>query len=259
MAEEALLIDVSRCTGCRACQVACKEWNQLPGEATAFTGTYQNPPDLSAATWTLVRFTEVAEGGQVRWLFRKAQCMHCSMAVCHAVCPQGAVTKHPEGYVVIDQVKCNGCMKCVDMCPFQVPKLNPTTNRAVKCTFCIDRVTNGLPPACAKTCTAGAIQYGTRARLLREALERAARMHPRGHVFGERELAGLHVLYLLPEAPAAYGLPAGLLAGGAPPRTGRPFRHGRITAAGALAVALGGLVAFRRRGGGAASAEGPEP
>jgi len=171
MAEMAILIDVTRCTACRACQVACKEWNQLPGEATTFTGSYQNPPDLSATTWTLVQFRETSEGDGLRWRFRKAQCMHCTDAICHAVCPNDAVTKYPEGNVVINQERCQGCLRCVESCPFQVPHLNPATKKTAKCRGCLDRVTNGLPPACIKTCTSGALQYGLRARLLREALD----------------------------------------------------------------------------------------
>src|SRR3990170_9127193 len=215
MAEMAILIDVSRCTACRACQVACKEWNQLPGEATTFTGSYQNPPDLSATTWTLVQFRETSEGDGLRWRFRKAQCMHCTDAICHAVCPNDAITKYPEGNVVINQERCLGCLRCVENCPFQVPRLNPVTKKTVKCGGCIDRVMNGLPPACVKSCTSGAMQYGLRSRLLREAKARRDKLFPNGVIYGERELGGLHVLYLLPQPPARYGLPDGLAGIGA--------------------------------------------
>ncbi|HEX9897633.1 MAG TPA: 4Fe-4S dicluster domain-containing protein [Candidatus Methylomirabilis sp.] len=210
MAEMAILIDVTRCTACRACQVACKEWNQLPGEATTFTGSYQNPPDLSATTWTLVQFRETSDGEGLRWRFRKTQCMHCTDAICHAVCPNDAVTKYPEGNVVINQERCQGCLRCVESCPFQVPHLNPATKKTAKCRGCLDRVTNGLPPACVKTCTSGALQYGLRARLLREAKTRRDNHFPNGVVYGEREMGGLHVLYLLPDRPALYGLLEGL-------------------------------------------------
>ncbi len=215
MAEMAILIDVTRCTACRACQVACKEWNQLPGEATTFTGSYQNPPDLSPTTWSLVQFRESWDGNGTNWRFRKAQCMHCTDAICYAICPHDAVTKYPEGNVVINQERCQGCLRCVESCPFQVPRLNPTTKKTVKCRQCIDRVMNGLPPACVKTCTSGALHYGLRVRLLREARARRDRFFPKGVVYGEREMGGLHVLYLLPDSPALYGLPEGLARGGA--------------------------------------------
>lgn len=215
MAEMAILIDVSRCTACRACQVACKEWNRLPGEATSFTGSYQNPPDLSATTWTLVQFRETADGDGLHWRFRKAQCMHCTDAICYAACPNDAITKYPEGNVVINQERCQGCLRCVESCPFQVPHLNPTTKKTAKCRGCVDRVMNGLPPACVKTCTSGALQYGGRARLLREAKARRDKLFPRGVIYGEREMGGLHVLYLLPGPPALYGLPEGLAGAGA--------------------------------------------
>jgi len=226
MAEMAILIDVTRCTACRACQVACKEWNRLPGENTSFTGSYQNPRELSATTWTLVQFRETADGDGVHWRFRKAQCMHCTDAICYAVCPNDAVTKYPEGTVVINQDRCQGCLRCVENCPFQVPHLDPTTKKTAKCTGCVDRVLNGLPPACVKTCTSGALQYGARARLLREARARRDRFFPRGVIYGEREMGGLHTLYLLPGPSALYGLPQGLAGGGG---LGAALRRSRQT------------------------------
>ncbi len=201
MAEKALLIDVRKCMACRGCQVACKQWNQLPAEKTTFTGTYQNPPDLSPTTWTLIRFKEVSEGGKVKWLFWKTQCLHCTDATCLKVCPvPGAITRMDDGTIYLDSKKCTGCKYCVMNCPFEVPKYDRVKNKASKCNLCYDRTSNGLPPACAKTCPTGAIRYGDRDELLAYARGKSI-------VYGEKELKGLHVMYLLPEEPTVYDLP----------------------------------------------------
>ncbi len=210
MSQKALLIDVSRCTACRGCQVACKEWNQLPAEATAGFGGpgYQNPPDLSARTLTLVYFREVERDAKVSWLFRKHQCMHCTDAVCVELCPVGAVTKHEMGFTVVDQDRCIGCEVCEKFCPFDAARRDEETRKLSICRFCIDRVTNGLAPACAKTCGSGAIQYGDRDTLLaraRQVMAGPGKEHLR--LYGEREMGGLHIMYLLADDPVKYGLP----------------------------------------------------
>lgn len=210
MSEKAMLIDVSRCTACRGCQVACKEWNQLPAETTVGFGGpgYQNPPDLSANTLTLVYFREVEEDGKLRWLFRKHQCMHCTDAVCVELCPVGAVQKHEMGFTFVDESKCIGCEVCEKFCPFDAARRDEETRKLSICKFCIDRVTNGMTPACAKTCPNGAIQFGDRDALLARARELCADTR-RGplRIYGEREMGGLHVLYILKDDPLRYGLP----------------------------------------------------
>lgn len=211
VAKKGMLLDVSKCMACRGCQVACKQWNQLPAEKTHFTGTYQNPPRLSGKTWTLIQFIEPEEG-KTRWLFRKQQCLHCTDASCVAVCPTGAAQRREDGVVYIDQAACTGCKYCVESCPFNTPKFDPATGTARKCTFCLDRVVNGLEPACAKACPSGAISFGEREEILQIARKRQGALS-RGNpgstprIYGEKELDGLGVMYLLPEEASLYGLP----------------------------------------------------
>jgi len=203
---KAMLIDTSKCIGCRACQVACKQWHELPGEHTEQRGTYENPPELSASTWTRVLFFE--DYGE--WLFRKHQCMHCAEASCVKVCPTGAA--HKEGpFTIIDQEWCIGCGYCVEACPFGAVHREPPRGTAQKCVFCIDRVTNGLKPACATACPTGAIQFGERGDLIAYAHRRVAELVASGYsqarLYGEKELGGLAQMYILIKPPSEVGLP----------------------------------------------------
>ncbi len=210
MAKMAMLNDVSKCMACRACQVACKEWNELPAETTRNWGTYENPPRLSAHTWTRVQFRETTGSG-VEWAFMKKQCMHCTDAPCVANCPTGAMHWVQDNFVVVDQAWCIGCRYCVQSCPYQVPALDPATGTVKKCTFCVDRVTGGLEPACAKACPTGAISFGTREEMLARANQRVVYLREQGvteaQVYGMHQLAGLNVVYVLTHPPAFYGLP----------------------------------------------------
>ncbi|KPJ57964.1 MAG: hypothetical protein AMJ42_04180, partial [Deltaproteobacteria bacterium DG_8] len=177
MADKAMLIDTSKCTACRGCQVACKQWNELPEETTTFFPTnkgYQNPPDLTANTYCLVEFfsSETSEGDP-EWLFRKRQCMHCTDAECVELCPYDAAQKDTDtGFVVFDEEKCKGCGLCVDNCPFEAPRLTaPQNGKSKKCFACLypyDRLSEGEEPkpACAKTCPSGAITYGDRTTMI---------------------------------------------------------------------------------------------
>jgi formate dehydrogenase iron-sulfur subunit len=203
---KARLIDVSKCMGCRACQVACKQWNGLPAIETKQLGTYENPPELSGNTWIKVEFRE--RPGE--WLFRAHTCMHCTDASCENVCPTGAISHQGEA-VIIDQEWCIGCGYCVQACPFGVPHKDEHTGTARKCIFCIDRITNGYEPACAKVCPTDAIQFGERSDLIAAAKTRVQSLidngAPKANLYGENELGGLHVLYVLDDTPSAYGLP----------------------------------------------------
>lgn len=203
MAEKAMMVDISRCMGCRGCQVACKQWNRLQAETTSFTGIYQNPPNLSPKTWRYVRFFESVRDEMMRWQFLTFACLHCKDAACVKVCPApGALTRQEEGFVYLDEGKCIGCKYCVEACPFGVPRFDDARGKVYKCNFCSDRVVNGLPTACAQTCPAGAITFGDRNELITR-----ARTTGHTYIYGEKELDGLNVMYLLPETPNTYGLP----------------------------------------------------
>ena len=200
----AVLVDTTRCMGCRACQVACKQWNQLPGEKTEFRGTYENPPHLSADTWTKIQFHEFADSAP-KWRFRKQQCYHCEDASCVNVCPTGAANKRPNGIVVIDQSICAGCKYCIEACPYQTPKFSEEKGTAIKCRFCYDRVENGLAPACVTACATGALFFGKRDEVLAEARRRRD-ARAGSVIYGETELGGLGWITLVDRKVAELGL-----------------------------------------------------
>jgi len=213
---KAILYDATKCTACRGCQAACKQWNDLEADITTNTGSYENPPDLSPRTWLKMRFTEVGNNGSLAWLFTRRACMHCTDAGCVKVCPTKAVFHHDLGFVAYDKDKCTGCGYCVEACPFDVPRLDGSrlTGKAkmFKCIFCIDRVTSGLEqPACVKTCPPGALDFGNRDEMIVEADKRISKLAEQGieaQLYGRNELDGLHVMYVLAYSPEDHKLPA---------------------------------------------------
>jgi formate dehydrogenase iron-sulfur subunit len=157
------LIDTSTCIGCKACEVACQEWNDLPAVPTAQTGTYQTMPELDPDFWNLIRFDEQEFDGGVVWLMRKDQCMHCEDPGCLAACPApGAIVQYENGIVDVNPEACIGCGYCETGCPFDVPKFHAKTSKMAKCTLCVDRVSVGVEPACIKACPTGCLQFGTK-------------------------------------------------------------------------------------------------
>lgn len=204
-----MFIDTSKCTACRGCEVACKNWNDLKADIRPFNGSYQTKEDFATQTYTFVNMTEVEKGTGVDWLFGKRQCMHCTEAACMMVCPKNAIQRSPQGAVYIEQDLCIGCGYCVQNCPFGVVKLDTATHKSSKCSLCVSRIENGLTTACSKTCPPGAIQFGEREDLLRAAQIRLAqvrRTYPNANLYGNKECGGT-VLYILLDDPAVYGLP----------------------------------------------------
>jgi len=205
---KAILYDASKCTACRGCQGACKQWHDLPAEKTHNWGSYQNPKDLSPKTWLVIRFDEhVKEDGYPLWLFNRQSCFHCDNPDCAAVCPTGAMTVREDGVVFVNHELCIGCGNCADACPFGVPHIDKETEKSYKCNFCIDRIDNGLPPACVGACPTGALKYGEREELEKEALDRVKKLREKG--FTEANAYGVGnyktgVILVLPYAPEKY-------------------------------------------------------
>jgi len=227
MAEKAILYDPTRCTACRGCQVACKQWNEndefIPtvenGVQSSNWGSYENPRDLSPTTWLKMEFREVERKGSVAWLFSRRACMHCTDAACVRVCPNGSLYHHELGFVAYNKDTCTGCGYCIDACPFDVPRSDRNIITGIakmdKCTLCttpgLDRIAQGWEPACVKTCPPNALEFGDRDKLLAEGKKRVAALQANGYsnayLYGDKELGGLHVMYVLDDSPQAYGLP----------------------------------------------------
>lgn len=205
-----VFIDTSLCTGCKACSVACKAWNELPAEKTQLIEGFQSQVDFTPTTWTYVRFIENYENNKMNLWMLKLQCFHCADPACMKACPVQAIYKTESGYTLIDHDKCIGCGYCVANCPWGVPKTDSKLKKTFKCTGCIDRVENGLKPACAHTCQPGAIQFGEHDEMMQKAKARLAdvkKEHPKAQLYGNNAMGGTTYLYLLLEDPEYYGLP----------------------------------------------------
>ncbi len=201
----AKLIDVSACIGCKACQVACMEWNDVRDEIGSNVGVYDNPADLSAASWTVMRYSEVEENGRLEWLIRKDGCMHCAEPGCLKACPSpGAIIQHSNGIVDFQQENCIGCGYCIVGCPFNIPRLSKEDHKVYKCTLCSDRVAAGQAPACIKVCPTGALHFGSKQQMVEYAATRITDLKERGFaeagLYDPSGVGGTHVMYVLHHA-----------------------------------------------------------
>lgn len=252
--EIAKLIDVTTCIGCKACQVACSEWNDIREEVGSCVGIYDNPVDLSAQAWTVMRFAETEANGKLEWLIRKDGCMHCEDPGCLKACPApGAIIKYANGIVDFHQENCIGCGYCVSGCPFNVPRISQKDSKAYKCTLCSDRVAVGLEPACVKVCPTGSISFGSKVDMQELAAERVTELKERGFknagLYDPAGVGGTHVMYVLNHAdkPALYsGLPADPTI--APTVTLWKSVAKPLAMAGMAAAALGGLFHYVMKG-----------
>lgn len=218
----AFFTDTSLCIGCKACQVACKQWNMLPGDAPHLSGhSYDNTLRLSAHDWRHVKFIEqIKEDAtpnnrhNLFWLMASDSCKHCADAACLRACPTGALMHTEYGTVYAQSDICNGCASCVAACPFGVITRNEASGHSHKCAFCLDRLRDNLVPACAHTCPSGSIRFGTLEAMRSLATERLAVLHGQGvqeaRLYGHEDFAAyspLHNFFLLLDEPARYGLP----------------------------------------------------
>lgn len=247
--------DTTVCIGCKACEVACKSWNQLPatngGENTLSGDSYDNTRRLDGIHWRHVKFIEQfpEDRKDGRWLLMSDVCKHCVKAGCLEVCPTGAIIRTEFDTVVIQSDACNGCRDCISACPFGVIDINPVSNTAQKCTLCYDRLQGGLEPACSKACPTKSIQFGPISELHDRANKRVIQLHETGekraYLYGADDtiLGGLNSFYLLVDKPEVYGLPPD------PKLPSRNLVPGSLFAMlGAIMVGLAGLFSFRNRG-----------
>ena len=223
------LTDTTLCIGCKACEVACKQWNELPMDNVGWTGfSYDNTGDLGATTWRHVAFVEQVAGAdgrrpttllpfQSNWLMMSDVCKHCAQAGCLQACPTGAIIRTAFDTVVIQQDVCNGCGYCLPACPFGVPDLSAVDHRAHKCTLCYDRLKDGMEPACAKSCPTDSIQFGPVDSLMERARRRVSDLREQGvetaYLYGDEQVGAtggigrLNASFILTAPPEVYNLP----------------------------------------------------
>jgi formate dehydrogenase iron-sulfur subunit len=212
--------DTSVCIGCKACEVACKEWNQLPGDEKGFLGeSLDNTGELGGSTWRHVKIIDnvpdetMGEGNGKAFLLMSDVCKHCKHASCMDVCPTGAIIRTEFDTVFIQEDVCNGCRNCIAACPYDVIDVNEEKHVAQKCTLCYDRLQGGLEPACAKACPTDSIQFGPLDELRQTAKKREVQLHAQGlkeaNLYGhdDKVYGGLNAFFLLMDKPEVYGLP----------------------------------------------------
>lgn len=205
---KSILIDVSRCTGCRGCQVACKQWNNLEATETVQSGTYQNPPDMDGNTYKVVRFEEGRdEKGKPYWHFFTDMCRHCVDAPCFFSAEEGTALHDEEtgAVVFLDNLSIDNLDAVHGACPYSIPKGNEKTGKVVKCTMCLDRQKEGKIPACVQSCPTGCMVYGDRDEILALAEKRVEELKkefPKAHALNPEEV---RVIYILTDDDQKYG------------------------------------------------------
>jgi formate dehydrogenase iron-sulfur subunit len=245
--------DTTLCIGCKACQVACHQWNDLPSRIPlpVLSGnSYDNTGSLSDVNWRHVKFIEQfsPDRTQAAWLMMSDVCKHCANAPCLEVCPTGAILRTEFDTVYINEPACNGCRDCIAACPFGVIHVSEQKHVAQKCTFCYDRLQHGLPPACAQACPTESIRFGPLKQLQAKARARVEQLQKQGvaqaQLYGadDKVLGGLNAFYLLVDRPETYGLPS------EPKLPSRRVPRSSVAAivAGVLSL-LGAVSAFRER------------
>jgi formate dehydrogenase iron-sulfur subunit len=264
--------DTSVCIGCKACEVACKEWNAIPDDGLTFTGmSYDNSTALGANRWRHVAFIEQAKPVEpatpvslgmptlgppspppdVRWLMSSDVCKHCTHAACLDVCPTGALFRTEYGTVVVQEDVCNGCGYCVPACPYGVIDQRKDDGRVFKCTMCYDRLGVGQEPACAKACPTDSIQFGPLDELRGSAAQRVDALHAAGtteaRLYGADPadgVGGSGAFFLLLDEPEVYGLPPDPVV--TTRDLGSMWRHAAVAALGLLAGVVGATIGARR-------------
>jgi formate dehydrogenase iron-sulfur subunit len=259
--------DSSVCIGCKACEVACKEWNQLSGNPPKFGDGFDNTGRLDAENWRHVKFIDLVpeanatNGNGQAWLMMSDVCKHCRLASCMEVCPTEAIVRTEFDTVYIQPDVCNGCRDCISACPYGVIGFSEQTGVVQKCTMCYDRLQGGMTPACAKVCPTQSIQFGPLGELHQKADARLAALHAQGYdkaeLYGRDDsvYGGLNAFFLLMDKPEVYGLPN-------KDNAVLPRRNNVKSYLSAFVVAaLGVFAAFRTLGAGSGSkdvSEGPQ-
>jgi formate dehydrogenase iron-sulfur subunit len=248
--------DTSVCIGCKACEVACKAWNELPGNEPVFGDGYDNTGSLDSQNWRHVQFIDrvpddaMTAGQGKAWLMMSDVCKHCTHASCLEVCPTNAIIRTEFDTVYIQPDVCNGCRNCISACPYGVIEMDEKTKVAQKCTLCYDRLQGNMEPACAKACPTQSIQFGPVLELRTKAQQRVEDLHSQGvaeaRLYGadDKVYGGLNAFFLLMDEPEVYGLPNE--ANAVLPSRNNVGGYLATLVTAALGI-IGGLIALRRR------------
>lgn len=196
-----VLVDITRCIGCRGCQAACKEWNERKARKTTLSGDFTNPAELNSDCYTHIRFHESQrENGMPAWSFVKDQCLHCREPACAAACPVGALARTEKGPVTYSYDRCIGCRYCMLACPFKIPKYEweSTFPWVQKCSFCSERIRDNMVPSCIKACPTATMFYDEYDTVVKEAEARVAGNPGKyvSHIYGKEEAGGTSWIYI---------------------------------------------------------------